>query len=291
MNSLLPLAKMPHDVQAIYDRLMKNLDELGVSTDPTVETIQQAVKRVMIAMAELRAWLESQSFESVNEEIVFFKYIKPRFYCQLLFHQQLHLLVSSAPAGDRKATRNYLKKKVEAIDHYFEENRELYGYFRRDHIYLDDVYFLRNVPQEQLPVEALRPGLDPLFSTPMDERVAEILKNELMLVHLSRQLDRLVADQTIATSSVPIVSKLKWTGPIKGAVQYIRSAVTSGSINNGKVTYAEVVPVFEMVLNINLKNFARATQEDRITKEPGAYMKFMYKSLLDDYNRMDEHPR
>ncbi|HVW62256.1 MAG TPA: RteC domain-containing protein [Puia sp.] len=115
---------------------------------------------------------------------------------------------------------------------------------------------------------------------------------ELLVLHyLIGRLSRPEVPQGTGSTIVQPARRLKWTGPIKGMGQVIRALVRARAINDGQVTISEVVRQFEVFFDVDLKNIFRATQEDRITKEPGSYLKFLWQILLQEYDEMDQHPR
>jgi len=164
-------------------------------------------------------------------------------------------------------------------------------YLRLDKSDCDKCFFLRSQTSNNSSLEHLRPDSDPLFSTPLDHVVAELMANDLMSLYLIDQLEKLFVPQGTGSFGIPATGKLKWTGPVKGLGQVIRALVRSRSINQGNVTISEVTRQFEGLFGVDLKNIYRATQEDRITKEPGSFLKLLYEVLLQDYDDMDQNPR
>jgi hypothetical protein len=79
-------------------------------------------------------------FASTEEEIQFFKWVKPKFTCEieyfrLLYHAELFL------PEDEKDWTGFWKREAERLSRFITENREFWEYIKRDFVDNDAQYF------------------------------------------------------------------------------------------------------------------------------------------------------
>jgi len=291
MRYFLLYPEMAADLEAMYKKFRQELEFLSDSEiDPLLQA-KRGIELSLQVLRELRGWLDQHPPNSQEEEISFFKYVKPKFACQLRFYQRLYNLQLHLPAGGPSTLGLYYTRILHGIGDHLRQNEEIDIYMRLGEGEYDKYFFLRTSEVNIRSLEFLRSDGDPLFSTALDHVVAELMADDLMFLYLIHQLEKISVSQGTGSSTIPATSKLKWTGPVKGLGQLIRAMVRSRSINHGNITISEVAKQFEGLFNVDLKNIYRAAQEDRITKEPGAYLKFLYEVLLQDYDDMDQNPK
>lgn len=87
--------------------------------------------------------LLSIGFESQAEEIYFFKKIKPKVLCKLIYFVENFNIESKRPESGIKEQTKYLNKYIKIPQEYFNNNQEFYHYFKRGATHLDEQYFLK----------------------------------------------------------------------------------------------------------------------------------------------------
>lgn len=137
-----------------------------------------------IAFTQLKEYILKNNFKSIEEEIRFFKEIKPLFTSRLVYHLMMFNIETKKPSGGKEILKKYLSKELEKLKHYFDYNLDFYKYHRAGATYLDHTYFLRNKYDIQLCIDAYIFENDTRFSTTHDFKVAKILTHDRIQVHL-----------------------------------------------------------------------------------------------------------
>lgn len=119
-------------------------------------------------MDKLREHISRFSFESNVEEIYFFKEIKPRFYSKKNYYLKVFNIETRRPNGGQKAEEKFLRKEMQRLTHFFDNNLEFYQYYRTGANYLDEKYFLRGSQDLCLTLDPHYFNTDPSFSTSHD---------------------------------------------------------------------------------------------------------------------------
>ena len=75
------------------------------------------------AFQRLREFVSSYTFESEAEEIEFFKTIKPRLYCRLIYYRKVYNIEMNRPVGI-ESQYAYLHDEIKAIDRYNDKHSD-----------------------------------------------------------------------------------------------------------------------------------------------------------------------
>ena len=157
-------------LQKLYDNMLGFLSRLDSAVEEApLERTKKAMDCIKTALQDLKKNLIGTEFNDEEEEIHFFKHIKPSFHHLLIYHRAIFDIELKLPAGSGKTKRKYYDRHLRRLDHFFQQHADFYVYYRSGEIALDPLYFKR---------EADNPELDPVFSTPQDRLLSQLLANE-----------------------------------------------------------------------------------------------------------------
>ena len=142
-------------------------------------------------LGELKAFIVSYPFASPEEEIHFFKELKPLIASKIIYYNSVYKIEVRFPSGSEEVQRDYLLSETDRISKSFQRNLAFYQYHRTKATYLDRQYFMRGKPDIQIIVDSFYYETDPQFSTSHDFKVAKILANELLEIYLTNRLHEL----------------------------------------------------------------------------------------------------
>ena len=131
-------------------------------------------------LGELKTFIISYPFASTEEEIHFFKELKPLLASKIIYYNTVYKIEVRFPSGSEDVQRDYLLSETDRISRSFQRNLAFYQYHRTKATYLDRQYFIRGKPDIQIIVDSFYYETDPQFSTSHDFKVAKILANELL---------------------------------------------------------------------------------------------------------------
>ncbi|RYD59166.1 MAG: hypothetical protein EOP56_02745 [Sphingobacteriales bacterium] len=219
-------------------------------------------------MSELKDWLREHPFQSNEEEIRFFKEIKPRFSALVIYHSEVLRVETYRPLGKDKMVKKYLVREMERLKEHAEQHRDFYRYHLTAETYLDDKYFLRDTDGRQLDTHILHPDYDLEYSTVHSHLMATIIAHTRLQTYLEEQLVRLTTEEC-KQSFIRKLSDLKlvWTGPKAALIELMYGLQTSGVFNEAKADIKQIAAVFESVFNIELGDYYRTYQAIRIRKK------------------------
>ena len=124
-------------------KLEETLSQLKTQTQDFVELTEKAMGLCDSVMMKFRESVLRNGFNSEEEEIYFFKHVKPKVESKFIFYTELFRLEANRPEGGKKMQIKYLTNEIKKIGIYQKENRELYHYFKGNKVHSDRIYFLR----------------------------------------------------------------------------------------------------------------------------------------------------
>ncbi|RZJ92791.1 MAG: hypothetical protein EOO20_00300 [Chryseobacterium sp.] len=228
----------------------------NTAEDGILEIIQQHI-------GKLKELVLATTFESTEEEIIFFKHIKPQFISLQLYYLKLADFNLQDPTINKKAVRNFYEKELKKIQHFFKLNGNMLNYYRSEAKEMDEQLFLRGLRVVPSWLVKRRTDADERFSTIADHLIARIMAAEKMYVHILHVLNGL--ELKFRPVNAPESSlKLKWTGESINLVEIAYGIWLTGQINNGNATISEIVRWLESTLSINVgRAYRRWTEISR----------------------------
>jgi hypothetical protein len=253
-----------------YTTLLHDLNEqlnfIDLEIDDQIKKCEQAITIILESINELKKATIKSNFKSLNEEIQFFKDIKPKFTSKLIYYNTIFKIETKKPHGGERILKKYLNNELDKLKRYFDNNLDFYKYYRTGSNYLDHKYFSRGKIDIKLALDSFYFEVDHSYSTSHDFKVAKIMAHDLIQVYLEDQLLMLENKEPKEKSQVNPKVKQTWTGSKVALIELLYALHTEGVFNNGSSDLKDIAEYFENIFNINLGQYHRAFLEIRMRK-------------------------
>ena len=186
-------------LQSLYDAYMRELQQLR---NEETEILQQAKKSVdagMRVMKELRSYIIANPFKTQEEEIFFFKEIKPLFQCQLVFWLKVLHYELNKPTGTYADREAYILNELHILRLFFDNNLDFYRYCRSGGTHMDARYFSREKNSSHTDLDIDQLDIDPQFSSSHDGKLSRLLAYEMLADFLNSELETLSGNSQART--------------------------------------------------------------------------------------------
>jgi len=239
----------------VAEKLLKNMEAELVRLDEKdlspIERLRQVMPVIGHTIAEVKKLILDRSFNSREEEIYFFKNIKPRIYSHQIFEILLYNLRIQTPAGTSEMLKSYYEEELQQIFRFLRNEAFSYEYFKIRATELDHIYFVRDVSPVQTPViDLIDPS--PGFTTAWDYKFAKFTAYERLQELLIEQLtdaEPSVNKPAAGRGKTPV---LKWTGDTINLVELAYGIWLTGQVNNGNAGIAEIMKFMESNFRVNI---------------------------------------
>lgn len=216
-------------------------------------------------LAELKEIVDKKDFNTVPEEIDFFKNVKPIPMSLLIYFTEVRSCELRMPKAGNTYKIQFLQKELRKINKFFHRNADFVHYMEQGYSYLDHQFFTRN-HRNNFPFTPMTDYYQfPEFSTSQDMLWAKV-KAMYRFIHYIRQaLKRLkVHDSDIFEERRHKV--LVWTGPKTALTELIYALFSNGAINHGAADINTITDSFEDFFNIKLENVYKTYSEIKARK-------------------------
>lgn len=255
-------------IEKIVKELDYNLDFLEKETEGVLEKAEESIRITKRALKQIKILFLRKKLIPKNEEILFFKNMKPYVFSKLIYYVKLFSIESKRPRSSNKSQVKYFNNHIDRLQNYFNDNLEFYHYFRRGAIFLDEEYFIRGKADIRLFPDSLSFFTDDKFSTSHDTTVATIMAYDMLIIYLKREIDKLENNNSMETNinAFKKQSKLFWTGNKTDLIELIYALHSSGAVNSGTADIKEMASACEQMFNIDLGDYYRTFLEIRSRK-------------------------
>lgn len=236
--------------------LQKQIKELADSTtnlEPLARA-SQMVHHVQELVADLQQFTYNYTFTGPDEEIRFFKEVKPVILSHYYYYKKLFDITLFDSYKEPKNRLQFYESVLIRMEQYCKKNYEFFVYCMGGHTYLDDHYFTRKT-------SVFSTSIDKRFSTGYDDKLAQFLAQELIKGFVQDAIARIESNRSGKQRSV-----LEWTESKISLIEMIYALQSLGAVNFGKADTKQLVTAFEEMFAIDLGNYARVFSELRLRK-------------------------
>jgi len=239
---------------------------------------------------QLKEFISEYTFADEQEEIRFFKEIKPGIFCHLLYYRKVYNIEMNRPMGTEEEQVRYLEFELEQIHRYNSRRLDFFRYYRSGATHLDRVYFLRGIRNYTTQyLDCFYFERDPVFSTVGDFRVARILANDMLRKYIREELEKIRLNEYILCQTPEIhLDTPRWTETKTGLFEILHAWDALGCIDGGTISLSRITAHFEQALDIRLGNISRALHDMRYRSNPTEFLDRMKKALLEKMNELEE---
>jgi len=240
------------------DNLLASLESIATNGDTPMKKYLLSIEAVSEALTVLELDLVTFAFSTQEEEINFFKNIKPQFDGRLLLYIRLAHLESHSPEATKDRIRFY-RAELRKIKRYYRHNNDFYRYVVSGATHLDEFYFLRTPKADSMFFEEY--AYNPQFNTRMSFRAAKMRGLRLLTEHIKDQLLELQGTTAAPADSGGLV----WQVPKVYLAELIYGLFAMGAFGNADLQ--RIVKVMTTTFQASFANPYKVFEEIRLRKK------------------------
>ncbi len=255
---------------SFYNEALTNLED-GLNTlerenNNVVERSELAIIMCKKSIDELKLYFKKQKIYPQEQEIKFFKEVKPLFVAKLVYYMKLYKMEANLVVESPKIKKNTYVLELKKVKSYLNQNKIFYKYYKTNCTHLDHKYFVRGNQDIKLQLQSNTFEFDSEFSTSNDFLLAKIKASEQFLIYLEKQLQPIKSTSNNEVSLVTNNEHIKWTGSKVALIELIYALHTTKVINKGKTGIKDIANLVSEIFKIDLGDYYRTYSEIRIRK-------------------------
>lgn len=129
--------------QKLQKEIERKIVQIETSDHSILNKSIEASRVLGDAFKRLKEFIISYEFASEEEEILFFKEIKPRLFSRLIYYRKIYNIEMNRPVGSIESQKEYLLTEMDDLGRYTRKRLDFIRYYRSGATHLDSLYFLR----------------------------------------------------------------------------------------------------------------------------------------------------
>lgn len=158
-----------------YNELENQINELLIEQENQLASYEKVIAIIVQKLGKLKENVLKTDFKNQQEEIHFFKHVKPQFIAKLIYYA-IYKIETKKP-NDTKAVKKFLNEELRKLKRYFDNNLEFYKYYRTNNNFIDEKLFVTGKCDIKLNIDTYYFETDHRFSTSHDYKAAKIIAN------------------------------------------------------------------------------------------------------------------
>jgi len=272
----------------IKQRIESEIKNIQNSETHSANQIKQIISFIEERINELKIFIRNYSFKNEQEEILFFKELKPSICCLLLYYIRVYHIEERRFGKTDFAQSVYLSKELRQVEKNNEQIGNFYQYYKSGNTNFDYLYFCRNSYNILLDTSCNSFEKERFFSTNHDYDVANIIANDLLKNYLIAETNKLNGQLYYKTIDIMYNHKMQRTDSKTSLVELIYALYSSGCINNGNISLKEMAQFTEAIFQIEIGDPYRTFLEIRGRKKSRtAFLDEMKNKLIETMDKLD----
>ncbi len=239
------ITQIHHQEDRLSSQMMRTADEAFEMTLFLKEMLSIIKARVL-----------QDSFADEQQEIDFFKNIKPQILGKLIYYNKIFRIETTCPVSNGKIHQSYYENLLKSLKSEYKEsicNEDFYRYYRAGRTDRDHTYFRLGQINYH---DGLKSGvfeIDLSFSTYYDNKVAYIIANELLYTYMLTKINPEENPDAILLNG-DANKDISWTNSQNALIELIYALYASNSIAFGKIGIRKLALIFQVLFRTPLND-------------------------------------
>lgn len=268
----------------ISNDFLSHLNDVEASNPVTLDCANNAIILCRKTLHKLKNLLHQNTFQSIQNEIEFFKNTKQITSTPLIYYSEVRSFELQFPMANTNTQKKYINKKIAKLNRFFNHNIDFIQYIQQGHSHFDLQYFTRKFSDSYHIVSSKFYFQDPDFTTARDMLLGKVKAYQKFIVYLqNRQTSKVQSVSTLAEISN---NKLKWTSSKAALTELVYALYASGALNHGNTDIKEIAIALQKVFHFDLGDFYKIYAEIKFRKH--SRTKFLDKASTNLISLMNE---
>ena len=269
--------------------IVKKEQEISLESVHVIDESYRMILFLQDLLSGMKKQVLEHHFTESNEEIEFFRIIKPQILGKLIYYNKVYRIETSCPVNGGKMYYKYFSGELQHLKNEYKEhicNSDFYRYYRSGRTDRDHDFFKLGRINLNTGLNSFIFEVDTQFSTYYDYKVSRIIADELLYNYLIIKTNP-VDKPDMVLQNAESTKDIFWTESKNALIELIYALYVSGAISHGKTGIRKISSLFQIVFRIQLGDIHHAFR--RMKERAGNRALFLeqLKSSLDHYMDKD----
>ncbi|MGO3807839.1 MAG: RteC domain-containing protein, partial [Sphingobacterium sp.] len=231
-------------------------DKLSSQMLPTSEEAYQMTLFLNEMLCSIKTQVVQTGFTDEQQEIEFFKNIKPQVLGKLIYYNKVFRIETTCPVSNGEIHQSYYENLLKSLKSEYKEsicNEDFYRYYRTGRTDRDHSFFRLGQINYH---DGLKSGvfeIDLSFSTYYDNKIAHIIANELLYTYMIAKINPEENPDLILING-DANKDISWTNTQNALIELIYALYASNSIAYGKIGIRKLALIFQVLFRTPLND-------------------------------------
>ncbi|MDG1729281.1 MAG: RteC domain-containing protein [Algibacter sp.] len=271
------------------NELIKQLEDIKYSS---AGIIDRSIKSIIICrnlLSEFKKIIVAHEFESIQDEVDFFKRIKQVPFSQLIYYSEVRSFEIQFPKVDRAEQLKFIKKKINKLNRFFLYNLDFGQYVNSGASHFDKAYYTRDHLDTYHITTSKFYFQDPDFCTPRDMLLGKF-KAYLSLVGYMDQKQHYVKNSLNSKNmNIQPTEKIPWPFTNTDWVELLYALCANGLAKQNGQSITKISKILQEVFDFTPKEIYKTFQDIKNRKNSRTlFLDQLTASLLSEMNKSEE---
>ncbi len=244
----------------LYSKMQSTIREISNSGVSGFDYYRTCYHETLEISKKLKTFILDYQFTNPQEEIEFFKEVKPQFQSKLMYFNELIQVEIQKPLiSEKRLLAKYYRRSSSHYAALASRNQIFLQYMRSNYDSGDHLLFVRS--NEHFDFIQTDLDLDEKYSTPASTELSKLISYQMVIEHLAEKVNELIS---VKDNDTGFKHQLVWEGPKVGLIEFGYAIHALGAV---KAPVAQIMEGLQFLFNIDLGQFYRVFQDMRIRKD------------------------
>ncbi len=246
---------MRNPLHTIVTEIQKQERKLSAEASSLIDEAYKMTIYLQDLLRTIKEDVLKEGFASKDEEMLFFKQVKPNILGKLIYYNKVFRIETACPVDKGKLHECYFALQLRELKQEYKEhicNSEFYRYYRSGRTDRDEDYYMLGNINYYDGLSSFVFEIDPKFSTYFDYKVAKIIANELTYNYITTKLSPEQNPDVLLQNGE--AKDIFWTQTKNALIELIYALHAADAISHGKLGIRKISMVFQILFRISLND-------------------------------------
>ncbi|MAY88619.1 MAG: hypothetical protein CML02_18095 [Pseudooceanicola sp.] len=273
----------------LSQKLLKDLDDIKNQNGKILELAWSSIKACRNLLSIYKKEILLNSFDTIQDEIIFFKEIKQVPLIKLIYFSEIHSFEIQLPKCDKHAQLKSIKKKIGKINRFFLYNIDFGRYVNSSATHFDREYYTRDYLETFHITTSKFYFQDPDFSTPRDMLLGKYKAYESLLIYLEQKKNYIRKGLNSKAIEVNPLERMHWPFSNTDYVELVYALCSKGLGKQNNLGIIQVSKKLQQLFDIETKDIYKTFQDIKKRKKSRTqFLDNLSTSLLLEIEKSEE---
>ncbi len=277
------------DLELLSKNLLVELDGIRLENLPILELSYRSIELSRNLLTVFKRYILANDFESVDDEIDFFKKIKQVPLVKLIYFSEIHSFEIQFPKADRAAQLKFVKKKISKLNRFFLYNLDFGQYVKSGSTHFDKAYYTRDHLETYHITTSKFYFQDPDFCTPRDMLLGKFKAYTSLINYMDQKKHSIKNKLNGFSVNIKPSEKIPWPFTNTDWVELLYSLCAAGMDKQKGLSIIKLSKILQEVFDFTPREIYKTFQDIKNRKNSRTlFLDQLTASLLSEMHKSEE---